>query len=65
MAAPGFYDDRAAAQPTVDRHQSLMWTVGDLMQRWEALQAATDVDSLDSVRRGRTPASHATSQRRD
>jgi ATP-binding cassette subfamily F protein 3 len=49
MAAPGFYDDRAAAQPTIDRHQSLMWTVGDLMHRWEALQAATD------VHKGQTP----------
>jgi hypothetical protein len=34
----------------------LMWTVGDLMHRWEGLQAATDVDSVDSVHRGRTPA---------
>jgi ATP-binding cassette, subfamily F, member 3 len=38
MAAPGFYDDRAAAQPTIDRHQALMWKVGDLMHRWEELQ---------------------------
>src|SRR5262249_33592454 len=27
MSAPGFYDDRAAAQPLIDRHQSLMWQV--------------------------------------
>ena len=40
MAAPGFYDDRAAAQPIVDRHQSLMWEVGDLMHQWEHLQTA-------------------------
>jgi len=38
MAAPGFYDDHAAAQPVVDRHQTLMWEVGDLMGQWEALQ---------------------------
>jgi ATP-binding cassette, subfamily F, member 3 len=38
MAEPGFYDDRAAAQPTIDRHQSLMWTVGDLIRQWEELQ---------------------------
>ena len=38
MAAPGFYDDRNAARPLVDRHQALMWEVGALMQRWEALQ---------------------------
>src|SRR5439155_20547645 len=39
MAAPGFYDDRAAAQPVVDRHQALMWEVGDLMHQWEQLQS--------------------------
>ena len=38
MAAPGFYDDRAAAQPVIDRHQALMWQVGDLMHQWEELQ---------------------------
>ncbi len=38
MAAPGFYDDRSAAQPLIDRHQSLMWEVGDLMHQWEELQ---------------------------
>jgi ATP-binding cassette subfamily F protein 3 len=37
MAAPGFYDDREAAQPVIDRHQALMWEVGELMQQWEAL----------------------------
>jgi ATP-binding cassette subfamily F protein 3 len=43
MAAPGFYDDRAASQPVVDEHQALMWKVGDLMHRWEELQSAADV----------------------
>jgi ATP-binding cassette subfamily F protein 3 len=38
MAAPGFYDDHVTAQPIVDRHQSLMWRVGDLMHQWEELQ---------------------------
>ena len=42
MAAPGFYDDRAAAQPLLDRHQALMWQVGDLMHRWEELQSLSD-----------------------
>jgi ATP-binding cassette, subfamily F, member 3 len=42
MAGPGFYDDRVAAQPVIDRHQALMWQVGDLMHQWEALHAATD-----------------------
>ncbi len=38
MAAPGFYDDRAAAQPVIARYEKLMWDVGDLMGQWEALQ---------------------------
>jgi ATP-binding cassette subfamily F protein 3 len=38
MAAPGFYDNRTAAQPVIDRHQALMWQVGDLMHQWEELQ---------------------------
>jgi ATP-binding cassette subfamily F protein 3 len=42
MAAPGFYDDRAAAQPIVERHQSLMWKVGDLMHQWEELQSISE-----------------------
>jgi uncharacterized coiled-coil protein SlyX len=43
MAAPGFYDDRVSAQPIIDRHQSLMWEVGDLMHQWEELQSAIDL----------------------
>jgi hypothetical protein len=43
MAAPGFYEDRAAAQPVIDRHQALMWQVGDLMHQWEELQSASDL----------------------
>ena len=38
MASPGFYDDREGAKQVVDRHQALMWAVGDLMAQWEALQ---------------------------
>jgi ATP-binding cassette subfamily F protein 3 len=40
MAAPGFFEDRAAAQPLVDRHQTLMWQVGELMLKWEALHTS-------------------------
>jgi len=43
MAAPGFYADRAAAQPVIDRHQALMWQVGDLMHQWEQLQHASEL----------------------
>jgi uncharacterized coiled-coil protein SlyX len=42
MSAPGFYEDRTGAQPVIDRHQALMWQVGDLMNQWEELQALTD-----------------------
>jgi ATP-binding cassette subfamily F protein 3 len=38
MGAAGFYDDPAAATAAIDRHQALMWEVGDLMAQWEALQ---------------------------
>ncbi|HEY5930055.1 MAG TPA: ATP-binding cassette domain-containing protein [Burkholderiales bacterium] len=38
MTATTFYDDRAAADAAIARHQKLMWEVGDLMNRWETLQ---------------------------
>ncbi len=38
MSAPGFYDDHKASKPVVEKHQALMWEVGDLMSQWEALQ---------------------------
>jgi ATP-binding cassette subfamily F protein 3 len=41
MSAPGFYDDRRASKQIFDRHQALMWEVGDLMAQWEALQEHT------------------------
>jgi ATP-binding cassette, subfamily F, member 3 len=40
MSGPEFYQDRAAAQPVIDRHQALMWQVGDLMHQWEELQTS-------------------------
>jgi uncharacterized coiled-coil protein SlyX len=49
MASPGFYDDRVAAQPIVDRHQGLMWEVGDLMHQWEELQAALEANEAPSA----------------
>jgi ATP-binding cassette, subfamily F, member 3 len=42
MASPGFYDDRAAVQPVIERHQALMWQVGDLMHQWESLLTPDD-----------------------
>jgi ATP-binding cassette subfamily F protein 3 len=38
MSAPGFYDNLDATKPLTDRHQALMWEVGDLIAQWEALQ---------------------------
>jgi ATP-binding cassette subfamily F protein 3 len=38
MSAPGFYDNHESAKPIIDRHQALMWEVGDLMHQWELLQ---------------------------
>jgi ATP-binding cassette subfamily F protein 3 len=45
MAAPGFYDDRALAEPTISRHAALMWEVGDLMHRWEELHVRKTAES--------------------
>lgn len=42
IAAPGFYDDVTAAKPALDRHQTLMWEVGDLLSQWEMLQAEAE-----------------------
>jgi len=38
MAAPGFYENLEGVKPVTDRHQALMWEVGDLIAQWEALQ---------------------------
>jgi len=38
MSAPGFYDNRELAQPLIERHQALMWELGDLMHQWENIQ---------------------------
>jgi len=38
MLEAGFYQDSARSKPVIDRHQALMWEVGDLMAQWEALQ---------------------------
>ena len=43
MAVPGFYENHEHSKPVIDRHQALMWEVGDLMNKWEALQAQTEV----------------------
>ena len=45
MADPDFYADRAKAAAAADEHQKLMWETGDLMGRWEALQAEVDEKS--------------------
>jgi ATP-binding cassette subfamily F protein 3 len=49
MAQPGFYADRAAAQPIIDRHQALMWEVGDLMHQWEELHSTPDLAQAADV----------------
>ena len=49
MSAPGFYEDRTAAQGVIDRHQALMWQVGELMHQWEMLaEVAENADSDDA-----------------
>jgi len=42
MSQPGFYEDRDAAKPVLDRHQALMWEVGDLMHEWEEVSHSAE-----------------------
>ena len=37
MSSAGFYENHETSKPVIDRHQALMWEVGDLMNQWEAL----------------------------
>ena len=45
MSAPGFYEQRDAAQAQLTRHQTLMWEVGELMQQWEMLSETDESDA--------------------
>jgi uncharacterized coiled-coil protein SlyX len=42
MAEPGFYTNHETSKPILDRHQALMWEVGDLLNQWEMLQTEAD-----------------------
>ncbi len=44
MATPDFFANHEVARPVIDRHQSLMWEVGDLLQQWEDLQITNSDD---------------------
>jgi len=48
MAVPGFFDDREASKPIIEKHQALMWQVGDLMHQWEELQSLSDTAAADA-----------------
>ncbi|MGQ0732407.1 MAG: ABC-F family ATP-binding cassette domain-containing protein [Acidobacteriota bacterium] len=50
MAAPGFYQQPAEANVLIDRHQALMWEVGDLLSQWEMLQREAEPDEVVSTR---------------
>jgi hypothetical protein len=50
MSAPGFYEDRTAAQGVIDRHQALMWQVGELMHQWEMLAEVAEKAEADDAR---------------
>jgi hypothetical protein len=49
MSAPGFYEDRAASQDVLTRHQALMWEVGELMHQWEALSEMLGQEDPDDA----------------
>jgi ATP-binding cassette subfamily F protein 3 len=48
MSAPGFYQDHQTSKPVIDRHQTLMWEIGDLMHQWEELSAEAETLSARS-----------------
>jgi ATP-binding cassette subfamily F protein 3 len=48
MSAPGFYENRDSSKDIIDRHQALMWEVGDLIGQWEALQEHAGQASSES-----------------
>jgi ATP-binding cassette, subfamily F, member 3 len=50
MAAPGFYEQRDATQPVIDRHQALMWEVGELMHQWESLSELLESERGQTVK---------------
>ena len=50
MAAPGFYEQRDAAQPVIDRHQALMWEVGELMHQWESLSEVLETERRQTAK---------------
>ena len=61
MSEAGFYEDSARSKPVIDRHQALMWEVGDLMAQWEALQTHAAEQPSERRRRARVrsvPVSH-------
>jgi ATP-binding cassette subfamily F protein 3 len=43
MASPGFYDDRAAAEKSVEDRKRLLGEVDALMAEWEAAQSAAEM----------------------
>jgi ATP-binding cassette, subfamily F, member 3 len=43
MSAAGFYENHETSKPLIDRHQALMWEIGDLMHQWESLAADTNL----------------------
>jgi septal ring factor EnvC (AmiA/AmiB activator) len=48
MSQAGFFEDPVASKPVIERHQALMWEVGDLMSQWEALQQHADESATEA-----------------
>jgi ATP-binding cassette subfamily F protein 3 len=45
IAAPDFYASHEQSKPVLDRHQALMWEVGELLGQWEMLQSEAETYS--------------------
>ncbi len=55
MIGTGFYENHDTSKPVLDRHQALMWEIGDLMHQWEELSAKAE--ALTSTRSDIAPTS--------
>jgi ATP-binding cassette, subfamily F, member 3 len=50
MSEPGFYAQHDQAKPVLDKHQTLMWEVGELLHQWEMLQGEVEAGEDLKVR---------------
>ena len=58
MSAAGFYENHETSKPVIDRHQALMWEIGDLMHQWESLATEQICNHLPNLSAARPVRQH-------